>query len=81
MPNHQVFQFTLDAKQTQSGEMASMQVTISTDGNSVSIEGISSDGDKYEGDLILKKNNRTDGDQCWVCQRNKACVWVQPCPY
>ena len=81
MPNQQVFQFTLDAKQTKTGDMASMQVTISTDGDSVSIEGISSDGDKYEGELILKKINKADGDQCWVCPKGRACTWVQPCPY
>jgi hypothetical protein len=79
----QVFEFNLDPKQNKAGQLASMQVTITTDGDSVSITGISN-GEKYVGELILKKKEKSDkaeGDQCWVCPKDRACAWVQPCPF
>ena len=83
MDNHQVFEFTLNPKQTKDGEMAGMQVQIVTDGDSVRITG-TSDGEKYVGTLILKKKDKADkaeGDHCWVCDAGKQCVWMKPCPY
>lgn len=76
---HYVFEFTLDPKENKNGQRVPMQVRISTDGDSVSITGTSY-GEKYEGELVLKKVDAERGDQCWYCAKGKPCEYVEPCP-
>jgi len=79
----QEFEFDLDPKPLKpGGESAPMHVTISTDGNRVSITGTSGE-EKYVGTLILTKKgaDKADGDHCWVCDGDNPCVWRKPCPY
>jgi hypothetical protein len=76
----QIFEFTLEPKRHKNGEYESMHVTISTDGDSVSITGVSGSGDKFVGELILRNTAKAEGDQCWVCPKGKACTWEEPCP-
>ena len=80
MNGKQECQITLYAERPD-GEMAAMEVTISTNGAHVSITG-TSDGEKYVGTLILSQAAKKEGDHCWVCDdKGKQCVWTKPCPY